>query len=152
VSLARFRVHLPGRRAFWEVWIFRTQADLREFYAGRAAEPIPGRAKPWRKTRNVLAFARALHARHRNGRWAPLENGRRGLVCFCLPFCGVGVASHEWTHAALYEFTTHRGRRSVSLRDDEPFATLQGELVRRFWLAFQRRFRLRGRQWVRRRT
>jgi hypothetical protein len=152
VSLARFRVHLPGRRAFWEVRIFRTQTELREFYSGRSDEPIPGPAASWKRAKNVLAFARALQSRQRNGRWAPLKNGRRGLVCFCLTACGVGVASHEWTHAALYEFTTHQGRRSLSLRrDDEAFALLQGELVRRFWLAFQRRFQLRGRQWVRRR-
>ena len=99
----------------------------------------------------MVAFARSLVFYHPNGRWAPKKNGRRGIVCFSLSACGVGIASHEWTHAALYEFTTHRGRRSVSLRDDEPFAELQGEFVRRFWLAFQRRFRQRGRQWVRRR-
>ena len=143
--LVRFRIYPPKCGGFWEVWIFRTANDLRAFYGSKA---IPG--SPAKDTTGVLAFARALIQRGRDGKYRPSRRGRRGMVAMCLSACGVGVASHEWTHAAFYEMTSHAGRKSLPLVDDEKFAMLQGEMVRRFWLGFMRRFRQHGRRWVRR--
>jgi len=132
--VSQFRVYLP-KGGFWAVYIFDTADSLR---AWLRSKHIPGGASKHGKT---LGFARALEVVGKNGKFAPLKRGRRGLVAMCLPWCRVGVASHEWTHAAFYEFTNHRRKRSVPLKDDEAFARLQGEMVRRFWLAFQSRFR-----------
>ena len=145
-QVADFRVHLPERgSAHWHVRIFDTADNLRAFYGG---PHIPGR--PCRDTAGVVGFARALIClKPGQKRYKPDPKGRRGLVVLCLSHCGVGVVSHEWTHAAFYEMTSHRKRKALPVADDEAFAMLQGELVRRFWVAFQARFKQRGRRWVR---
>lgn len=151
---ASFRVYLPrrktsaGRRCantyrFWEVRIFDSPDNLRAFLA---SSDLPGGA--FIDCKRTIGYCRALHKRMRSGKWMADPRGRRGLVGLCFPACGAGAVSHEWTHAAHYELTTHLGRKSLPLKDHEQLAWLQGEFVRRFWNAFYRRFKLRGRRWV----
>ena len=152
--LASFRVYLPStatsglrvrrrRYRFWDVRIFDSAPHLREFVS---SSRFPGGA--YMDCKKAAGFCRALHVLCRNGKWAARRGGRRGIVVFCLPVFGAGVVSHEWTHAAHYELTRHRGRTSLPMRDHEKLAWLQGEFVRRFWCAFYRRLQLRRGKWV----
>lgn len=146
----RFRIYNPGpkthqtgRFGFWDALVFRTPDELRAF---AASDEMHGGAY---HSPRMVGFCRALEFRNKRGGWKPNQRGRRGVVMLCIPYCGVGVVSHELTHAAHYELASHQKREPLTLKDDERLAWLQGELVRRFWNGFYRRFRQRGRSWVR---
>lgn len=152
--VAAFRLYLPrlsgsryrrfaGPRGFWDVVIFDTAASLRDYIAStkmRGGKFVGGK--------RAIGICRALITLRKSGGYKPNPRGSRGVVMLCLSACGVGIVSHELTHAAHYELASHQGREPLTLKDDERLAYLQGEMVRRFWNAFYRRFKQRGRQWV----
>ena len=139
-----FRVYNPPRTnngsrglryGFWDVMIFRTGEELRSYIR---SDNFPGGA--YRRSKFTEGFCRALHKRLPSGKWGPSPNGRRGIVLLNRAFFGVGIVSHEWTHAAHYELSRHQKREPIRAKDDERLAWLQGELVRRFWVSYYRRF------------
>jgi len=143
--VASFRIYLPRRsgRGFWDVVIFDTAANLRAYLLSRDC-----RGGRFAKGTRALGACRALVTLSARGGWRPNPRGSRGIVVLCLSACGVGVVSHELTHAAHYELASHQGREPLRLKDDERLAYLQGELVHRFWNSFYRRFKQNGRTWL----
>ncbi len=77
--------------------------------------------------------------------WKTIKGDKKciGQVLFHQEACGVGIVSHEFTHATMYAFLYTKRIHPMKFYKKEPeeaFALLQGELVSQFWRFYWARF------------
>jgi hypothetical protein len=111
-----------------------------------AREAMYQHDRRWNRNRGIrtgrMRFLAIVHSFEtlyfKAGRWHSAK--RIGDILFQRENIGVGIVSHEMTHAARYYLQAWRPRLGWKTpRFDETMAWVQGELVRQFWCAFYRR-------------
>jgi hypothetical protein len=122
-----------GRRSrrtpYYKCFVFANKHELWVFAAEQArligAIGKEGTPEFWRGTEGLCRWW---------GRQRDMDAGRmRGVILLHRARMGVGVVTHEATHAAIFHVLGGNRPRPFSWKHDEPIPLHAGELARQFW-------------------